>query len=74
MVSSLPPTNEENETRGGLILLRLLKKHLAVKIEQVKDPSLNREITLIEKIFDSSGYIAQHKAEYDQAESDRANM
>ncbi|OGK12749.1 MAG: hypothetical protein A2W80_18280 [Candidatus Riflebacteria bacterium GWC2_50_8] len=61
--------SEENRA-----VLRLLKKHLAAEIEQIKDPSLNREITLIEKILDSSGYIAQHKAEYDKAESDRANM
>lgn len=47
-------------------LLSNFKKYLEQEIEQIKDPSLNREITLIDKILTSSGYLAQYKEEYDR--------
>lgn len=53
--------------------LRNFKKHLEEEIAQIKDPSLNREITLIDKILGDSGYIAQYKADYDRNQ-DRESM
>ncbi|EKD80944.1 MAG: Cell surface protein, partial [uncultured bacterium] len=54
--------SEENRA-----VLRSFKNHLASEIAQINDQSLNREITLIDKILSSSGYIAQYKQEYDSA-------
>ena len=46
-------------------VLRSFKNHLLSEIVQIKDQSLNREVTLIDKILTSSGYIAQYQKDYD---------
>jgi len=48
-------------------MLRSFKSYLASETLQIDDQSLNREITLIDKILSSSGYIAQFKNEYNRA-------
>jgi Ca-activated chloride channel family protein len=48
-------------------LLRNFKKHLVEEISQIKDQQLNREVTLIDKILATSGYIAQYKEEYEKS-------
>ncbi|MBU1108892.1 MAG: VWA domain-containing protein [Candidatus Riflebacteria bacterium] len=48
-------------------MLRSFKTYLASETVQINDQSLNREITLIDKILSSSVYIAQFQKEYDNA-------
>jgi len=57
-----------NENRA---LLQNFKKHMISEIQQINDQTLNREITLIDRILGNSGYIAQFREEYERG---MANM
>lgn len=51
------------------LLLQGLKSHLLEEIAQINDKTLNREVTLIDKILINSGDITKHKQEYDNSQS-----
>jgi len=39
------------------------------EIQQINDQTLNREITLIDRILGNSGFIAQFKEEYERSQA-----
>ncbi|PKL51101.1 MAG: hypothetical protein CVV42_00635 [Candidatus Riflebacteria bacterium HGW-Riflebacteria-2] len=52
-------------------LLQTFKSYMISEIQQINDLTLNREITLIDKVLSNSGHIAQFREEYEKSQ---ANM
>ena len=55
-----------NENRK---LLQTFKSHMISEIQQINDLTLNREITLIDRILGNSGHIAQFREEYEKSQN-----
>ncbi len=47
-------------------LMQTFKSHMISEIQQINDQTLNREVTLIDRIIGNSGFIAQFKEEYEK--------
>jgi len=50
-------------------LIQTFKSYMLGEIQQINDQTLNREITLIDRILGNSGFIAQFKEEYERSQA-----